>query len=316
MPSPDGPIAVTGAAGYLGGRVVAALGTSARALLRAPVQWLPPHLQVTCDLLGPADDIARSLEGASMAIHLAGHNEVVAAEDPERALTETVAMADSLRSAAVAVGIRRIVYVSTIHVYGDQLRPGAVAHEDLEVSPTSAYARARAACEDVLRADAGVEAVVLRLSNAVGAPADPTVDRWTLVAGDLCRQAVLDRTMVLRSTGQQWRDFIVLEDACRLALATLEDRVAPGTYNLASGRPATVRSLAELIQDRVERMCGWRPGLEGPAPVGEPDEPYVIGTDGLGSLGLRAELPLEEGVDEIIDHCIKHEAALRDGAGR
>jgi len=316
MPSPDGPIAVSGAAGYLGGRVVAALGTSARALLRTPVPWLPAHLQVTCDLLRPADDIARSLEGASTAIHLAGHNEVVAAEDPERALTETVAMADSLRSAAVAVGIRRIVYVSTVHVYGDQLRPGALVHEGLEARPTSAYARARATCEDVLRADAAVECVVLRLSNAVGAPADPSVDRWTLVASDLCRQAVLDRTMVLRSTGQQWRDFIVLEDACRLVLATLQDRVAPGTYNLASGRPATVRSLAELIQDRVERMCGWRPGLEGPAPVGEPDEPYVIGTDGLGSLGLRAELPLEEGVDEIIDHCIKHEAALRGGAGR
>jgi UDP-glucose 4-epimerase len=316
MPSPDGPIAVTGAAGYLGGRVVAALGASARALVRAPVPWLPAQNQVTCDLLGSASDLARALEGASMAVHLAGHNEVVAAQDPERAVTETVAMADSLRAAADAAGIRRIIYVSTVHVYGAQLRPGALVHEGLDASPTSAYASARAACEDVLRGDATVESVVLRLSNAVGAPADPSVDRWTLVAGDLCRQAVLDRTMVLRSTGQQWRDFIVLEDACRLVLATLQDRVPPGTYNLASGQPATVRSLAELVQDRVEGMCGWRPDLEGPTPVGEPDDPYVIGIDALGSLGLRAELPLEEGVDEIIDHCIKHEAALRAGIVR
>lgn len=316
MTPPDGPIAVTGAGGYLGGRVVTALGASARALVRAPVPWLPEHLQVTCDLLGSADDVARSLDGASVAVHLAGHNEVVAAQDPGRAVTETVAMAESLRAAAAAAGIRRIVYVSTIHVYGDQLQPGAVVHEDLDATPTSAYARARARCEEVLLGEADVEPVVLRLSNAVGAPADPSVDRWTLVASDLCRQAVLDRAMVLRSTGQQCRDFIVLEDACRIVLGTVEDEIPTGTYNLASGHPATVRSLAELIQDRVERICGWRPTLDGPAPVGDPDEPYVIGTEGLARLGLRAELPLEEGVDEIIDHCIKHEAALRSGAGR
>lgn len=316
MPSPDGAVAVTGAAGYLGGRVVAALGSAARALVRAPVPWLSERRQVPCDLLAAPGTVTAALEGAQAVIHLAGHNEVVAGQDPDRAVAETVAMAESVLAAAEAAGVARVVYVSTIHVYGEQLRPGARLDEHLAVAPVSAYARARATCEDVVRSSAAVDGVVLRLSNAVGAPADPSVDRWTLVASDLCRSAVLDRTMTLRSSGQQCRDFIVLDDACRLTLATLDEGVPAGTYNLASGRPATVRSLAELVQDRVEALCGWRPRLDAPTPVGQADEPYVIGTDGLGRFGLTARLPLEEGVDEIIDHCKKHEGALRSGATR
>ncbi len=35
--------------------------------------------------------------------------------------------------------------------------------------------------------------IVLRLSNALGAPADPGVNAWTLIANDLCRQAAQQR---------------------------------------------------------------------------------------------------------------------------
>ena len=309
--SADAQVAVTGAAGYVGGRVATALGEAARAMVRSQVPWLPPRQQVECDLLGPVAPIASALAGASAVVHLAGHNEVITAADPDRAVDETVAMAEAVRAAARAAGVRRVVYVSSVHVYGEHMAPGALLHEDLGPAPTSAYARARHRCEELLVADGALEVVVLRLTNAVGAPADPTIDRWTLVASDLCRAAVLDRTMVLRSTGQQWRDFIALEDACRLLLGTLTDEVPPGTYNLASGRPSTVRSLAELIQDRVELACGWRPALEGPVPTGEPDEPYTVSTERLATFGLQAELPLEDAVDDLVDHCIKHEAVLR-----
>jgi UDP-glucose 4-epimerase len=167
----------------------------------------------------------------------------------------------------------------------------------------------------VLAATDQVEAVVLRLTNAVGAPADPRVDRWTLVANDLCRHAVLDRTMVLHSSGLQWRDFIPLDDACRLVVAALdEERVPAGTYNLASGTSSTIRALAGVVQARVHRACGWIPELVAPAATGAPEEPYVVDVSALGDLGLRAERSLEEAVDEIVEHCVEHEASLR-GAG-
>lgn len=320
MPGADQPepIVVTGAAGYLGGRIVSALGEAARAVVRAPVAWLPERVQTRCDLLGPADDVARALSGASAVIHLAGHNEVVAAADPGRAGRETLAMAESVSRAARSCGIPRLVYVSTVHVYGTALQPGAEIDETVTPDPTSPYAQARLECEQLLDASDDLEVVVLRLTNAVGAPADPTVDRWTLVASDLGRQAVLDRTMVLRSDGLQWRDFIALDDASRLTVGALDPaRVGPGTYNLGSGVPTTVRHLAEVVQQRVERTCGFRPELVAPEATRRPDAPYQVVVDKLGGCGLRAELSLEDGVDEIVDHCTKHEAALRQrGAQR
>lgn len=311
MPPADGPVAITGASGYLGGRIAAALGDRSRALVRAPVGWLPERTQVVCDLLGGPDQVAEALTGASAVVHLAGHNEVIAASDPERALQETVAMAAAVRDAARAVGVPRVVYVSTVHVYGELLAPGNHLVESLPAKPVSAYAEARWRCEELLQEDDDLDVVVLRLSNAVGAPADPTVDRWTLVASDLCRAAVLTGRMVLRSSGQQWRDFIALEDAARLVIGSVEAAVAPGTYNLASGRSSTVRSLAELVQDRIEIRTGRRPELEAPPLSPHQDPSYTIDVGALAATGLRATLSLTEAVDELVDHCLKHEPVLR-----
>ena len=310
--STDPLVVVTGAGGYLGGRITSALGDRARALVRTRVSWLPQATQTECDLLGPVPDTVESLAGADVVIHLAGHNEVVTNRNPDGAAEETVAMTRNLVAAADRAGVGRILYVSTIHVYGDNLRPGRHVRETEPTSPNSAYSRARHDCEQVLL-QAKVDCVVLRLSNAVGAPVDPSVDRWTLVASDLCRSAVLDRTMVLRSSGGQSRDFITLHDASRIIATVAErSRVAHGIYNLASGRSETIRFLAERIQARVEHTCGWRPELRAPDMASEPELAYELSTDRLAEAGLRAEQEIDAGIDELIEHCRKYESVLRE----
>jgi UDP-glucose 4-epimerase len=298
-------LAVTGAGGFLGSRLVAALaGESAavRALVRTPLPWLPTEDQRPIELLDPAAEVAAAFEGVDAVVHLAGHNEVIAASDPDRALAETALAGRHVVEAARAAGVGRIVYVSTIHVYGDQLAPGATVDEAVPPAPHGAYAVARLAVEHLV-AD-GPDPVVLRLSNAVGAPAHPDVDRWTLVAADLCRAGVTTGQLVLRSTGQQWRDFIGLADVVRaIGASTDPARVPSGTYNLVSGRSTTVRALAEIVQDRVEAATGIRPPLVAPEPTEPGPEAYHLSPDRLAALGLRAEQPLAESVDEIVELC-------------
>lgn len=269
MSTADGPIIVTGAGGYLGGRIITALGDRARGIVRQQVPWIPADRQHAVDLLQPDGALDGAFADATAVIHLAGHNEVLARTEPERALAETVAATQSVVDAARARGVRRIVYVSTIHVYGSRLVPGAFIDEMMMPDPHSAYAEARAACEQLL-VDADIEAVILRLSNAVGAPADPAVDRWTLVASELCLGAVLDRTMTLRSPGLQTRDFITVSDATRIIVAAADGAVPAGIYNLASGHSVSIRQLADLVGDRVEELCGYRPALDAPPADGPP----------------------------------------------
>src|SRR5204862_996025 len=136
---------------------------------------------------------ARAVQGVDAVVHLAGRNEVAAAADPDDAITEAATSAQRVAEAVAAAGCARVVFVSTVHVYGVRLAPGATVDEDVAPEPRHPYAIARLTAEHVLARAAATGDFALttfRLTNAVGAPADPSVERWTLVANDLCRQAV------------------------------------------------------------------------------------------------------------------------------
>lgn len=215
----------------------------------------------------------------------------------------------------MAAGVKRFVYMSTMHVYGTRIAEDAVLTEDLRPEPRALYAIARLASEHVASglSAGGMEVVVLRLTNSLGAPAHPSVDRWTLVSNDLCRQGVLTERLELRSSGVQWRDFVALADVHAVVAAACRfDTVAlpAGTYNLGSGNPMTVRALAGLVQDAFERHTGGRPDLVAPAPEGPRPRPYHVSVDRLAAHGLRTGTPVEQAVDETVRFCIEHKEAL------
>jgi UDP-glucose 4-epimerase len=307
-PALSDPVVVTGAGGYLGGRVVehlVASGTSTRALTRCPAPWLAtPTTEV--DLAADIDALVPTLEGAAAVVHLAGTNEAQARDDPERALTSTILAARRVADACLAAGVKRVVYVSTVHVYGAALMPGSTITEATVPEPRAGYAIARLAAEHVL-AGAGIDTVVLRLTNGVGAPTAPQVDRWSLVVNDLCRQAVATGELRLHTDGLQHRDFVALADVCRVVAAAADPaRVPAGTYNLGSGRPRTVRAVAEAVQRAVERTTGTRPPLHAPVPGRAPSASFTVDAGRLAALGLRAEIPLDAAIDETVRFCIEH----------
>jgi UDP-glucose 4-epimerase len=205
--------------------------------------------------------------------------------------------------------------MSTMHVYGERVAEGATLTEDLRPEPRAPYAIARLASEHLVTALAsdGVEVVVFRLTNSLGAPAHPAVDRWTLVANDLCRQGVLDGRLVLRSSGVQWRDFVALSDVRAIVAAAtrVDDPGLPaGTYNLGSGSAMTIRELASLVQDAFEKCTGERPELQAPDPDGPGPQPYQVSVERAAAYGQRAGTPVADAVEETVRFCIEHKEAL------
>lgn len=240
-------------------------------------------------------------------MHLAGEDELVAAREPERALADTVRAAQRLAAACRRAGVPRIVYLSTVHVYGARMVPGAVLDEALRCEPRSAYAIARLACEHALAAALapGTELVVLRLTNSVGAPADVSVDRWSLVANDLARAGARHGRLVLHSDGTQWRDFVALAEVCAvIAAACRPEPLAAGTYNLGSGRPRTVRELAGLVQDAFVTAGAPRPPLDAPHPAPDPPGPYRVAIDRLAAAGLAPPDTVPAAIRETVDFCL------------
>lgn len=308
---------MTGARGYVGSRLVAKLTESpsvlVRALVRERVHYLPKGTQIVVDLTGDSTKGAAAFDGVDVVVHLAGANEVLANDQPERALTETILATQRVAQWAAAAGARRIVYLSTVHVYGGAMTEEAQLSEETVPSPRSIYAIARLASEYLVSSasSAHMSAVVLRLTNSIGAPTDVAVNRWSLVANDLCRQGALDERLELRSHGVQWRDFVALSDVTDiLSAATQPDFAPPGTYNLGSGQPRTVRSLAEMVQDVFEELTGRRPELRAPAPPKLRPAPYQVRVDRLAGYGWLPQTPIRSAVLETARFCLDHRETL------
>lgn len=311
-------VLITGAGGYIGGRLVGTFsqsGWEVGAVVRDPAPRLG-IAQTVCNIDEVSPDVlAAAADGAETVVHLAGEDEVLATREPAKALAATVVASEHVAEACAAAGVRRLVYMSTVHVYGARTVPGATLTEDMRVEPRSAYAIARLASEHVAAALAGsaYEVVVLRLTNAVGAPDDPSVNRWTLVANDLCRQGVLEGRLELRSSGMQWRDFVPLSAVCDGIVAAsraVDPVLPPGTYNLGSGRPMTVRALAEMIQDEFGRQTGRRPELRAPAPEAEPPGSHRVSVELAARYGLRFDSPLADAVADTVRFCLDHREEL------
>ncbi|HEX2779504.1 MAG TPA: SDR family oxidoreductase [Gemmatimonadaceae bacterium] len=314
-------VLVTGAGGYLGGRLVQHLerggSFAVRRGSRQPRAGEPGSVAI--GELRDGRQLEEACRGAGAVVHLAALNEIDSARDPALATEINVEGTRRLVAAAARAGVGRFVYLSTAHVYGAPLA-GRI-DEDTPTHPAHPYATTHRVAEDVVFAARDrVEAVVLRLSNAIGAPTRPDVDRWTLVVNDLCRQAATTGKLTLRSSGLARRDFIAMSDACAAIehFLLLERAALPdGPVNLGGGKSLRVIDIVELVADRAAVILGERPAIVRPEPApGElhPDLDYRI--DLLVSTGFALHGDLAAEIDDTLRLCAAAfgRKRVRDGA--
>ena len=303
-------VLVTGARGYLGGRLVQHLEAHGGFAVRRGSRRAHGDDGAVVAMGELRDDalLESACRGVQAVVHLAALNEIDSARDPDRAMEVNVEGTRRLVAAAARTGVERFVYLSTAHVYGAPLA-GRI-DEDTPTSPAHPYATTHRLAEDVVLAARGrMDPVVLRLSNAIGAPTRADVDRWTLLVNDLCRQAVATGALTLRSSGLARRDFIAMFDACAAIAHFLElDRSAlpDGPVNLGGGKSMRVIDMVNLVADRAAALLGARPTIVRPDPVpGEahPDLDYRI--DLLLSTGFALRGDLSREIDDTLRLCVQ-----------
>jgi UDP-glucose 4-epimerase len=156
-----------------------------------------------------------------------------------------------------------------------------------------------------------LEAAVVRLSNAYGAPAHIEADCWTLLVNDLCRQAVVSGRMVLRSSGAQHRDFIAMSDACDALRHLLEippSLLGDGLFNAGGNWSPSVLQMTGLLARRFETITGTQPSIsrepDGPA---DDAEPLCYDVSKLAASGFRPggdDRRIEE-LDALVRYCAR-----------
>lgn len=264
-------VLITGGMGYVGARVAQELSgrgdldivLGSRNTQNSPI-WLPHATIVGMDWFSQ-QSLSDACLGVDVILHLAAMNEIDCAHDPVGALEANGIYSVRLLEAAKLQKVSRFVYLSTAHVYGMPLA-GRI-DETVLPRPRHPYATSHRAAEDAVLAahdDGKITGLVLRLSNGFGAPAHPDVNRWTLLVNDLCRQAVLERSLTLRSAGLQRRDFVTLYDVGRAfshVMDLTKEQVGNGVFNIGGAWAPRVIDIVELIQARCSTILGFTPNI-------------------------------------------------------
>ena len=304
-------ILVTGGFGYVGGRSLRVLRDDPALRLTVATRravTAPEGLEVRRVNWREAGEVAALCQGIDTVIHLTTMAEPGCDKDPEGALLDNGLATLRLLEAAVAGGVRRFVYVSTSKVFGAGLA-GRIDEASVP-RPLNHYAITHRLAEDYVlasHAKGRIEGAVLRLSNGMGAPADPGVDAWTLISNDLCRQAATKGTITLQSSGLAWRNFIAMADvvgALRHVLALPKERLQDGLFHV--GGPASLRilDLAHTIAARAQAVLGAAVTVTRPEPApGENHPPLDWRTDKLAATGWSPATGLETEIDATLGYC-------------
>jgi UDP-glucose 4-epimerase len=312
-------ILITGGLGYVGGRVAEGLSKDSDYKIfvtsRKPESadlpgWLSKDQCIRLDILND-DEIKNACKNIDIIIHFAALNEIDSANDPERALLINGLGTLKLVKSAKMAGVKRFIYFSTAHVYCSPLE-GTISETTLP-RPVHPYAISHRTAEDFVLAmnfQKEMQGIVLRLSNSIGAPINAQVNRWSLVGNDLCRQAITNHKMHLKTSGIQKRDFITLPDVARAVyhIIKLPDiSINNGIFNLGGENPLTIYELALKIQKRCELIYGFSPSILTPKSInGEKSKPLNYSIEKLKSTGFLLEGNLDQEIDDTLRFCKKH----------
>ena len=309
-----GAVLVTGATGYVGGRIVTYLMQCGFEVVLATRRKEDSLEQLSNALVRridwtSADSLQNVCADIETVVHLAAMNEIESANNTVAALDVNTKASMMLLEASINTGVKRFIYFSTAHVYGVHMH--GVIDERVLPRPLHPYAITHKFSEDFVLAahDLGrIQGVVLRLSNAFGVPANHYMDRWTLLVNDLCRQAVSTGVLRLKSDGKQWRDFITLTDVARATHHLLPcnlEQVEDGLFNLGGHMPMTVYAMASRVAMRwqlltgrlIDIVCGQAAGNDFPA--------LDYRCDKLLATGFSLTSPIDEEIDNTLRFCIQ-----------
>jgi len=158
----------------------------------------------------------------------------------------TVSLMEAMRD----VGVRRVVFISSGTVYGDQAKQPL--NENAQPYPHSPYAVSKLAAEYYVRTIGdlwGIETVSLRVFNAYG-PGQHLPPSHPPVIPNFLRQAVRGGTLVMHGDGSQTRDYIFVDDVVNTMIAAA---TAPSidnlVINIGSGRETSINELVQLVME-------------------------------------------------------------------
>lgn len=257
-------VLVTGATGAVGPRVVASLveagcGVRTLSLDPPPPGFWPEEVETEFGDITDPPAVGLAMRGIDAVVHLAALLHVVNPPASLRPEYERINVGGTAAvvEAALRAGVGRVVFFSTIAVYGDSA--GAILTEDSPARAESFYAQTKLAAEGIVlaakRADGRPLGTVLRLGAVYGGRIKGNYRRLLI--------ALARGRFVPIGPGTNRRTLLYDKDAGRAAaLAALHPEAAGRMFNVTDGG---IHTMTEIIHVLCEALGRRPPRLTLPA---------------------------------------------------
>jgi UDP-glucose 4-epimerase len=293
-------VLVTGGSGFIGSHVVDRLLAHGHEPvnfdLTASLYRAPGELKSVLGDIADRDTAWRAARGVDAVIHLAAVadvNDVIA--DPLRADRINVHGTQMILEAARHAEIPRVVYGSTVWVYGNAPVDGPVDEESPLASPPHLYTATKLAGELYCRSYTqmyGIEHTILRF----GIPYGPRA-RTAAVVPSFVGRAQEGKALSIAGDGRQTRQFVYVEDLADGIVAGLQDGARNRTYNLVGEEETSVRQIADTIRELVAEV----PIVHGPERPVDVHLARISGERAAAELGWRTQTAFADGVMRYLD---------------
>ncbi len=285
---------VTGGAGFIGTRIVAALvaagchTTVLDDLSSGSPANIPPGVDLIKEDVADARAVGLIEESApQLVVHAAAQVSVPESmEDPERDRVVNLGGTRNVLEAARRAGTRRVVFLSS----GGAIYASADGATEVTLpAPQSYYGIHKLAAEGYV-ALSGIPYANLRLANVYGPGQRPGLEGAVVAVFAQRLQAGLP--IVIHGSGQQSRDFVHVDDVVSAVLMAAAAK-ANGTWNVATGTGTTIRELLRLAEDVFGRATQVAHG----APrAGDVDVSRLAASKIASDLGWKARYTVADGL--------------------
>jgi UDP-glucose 4-epimerase len=226
-------------------------------------------------------------------VHLAAQAGVILSiENPGEDADINIMGTLNLLESAVKHNIGKFIFASSAAPLGEQEPPLDEAKVPLPLSPYGASKLAAEAYCSAFHGSFGLPTVVLRFSNVYG----PHSYHKGSVIAHFIKRILTGEHLVIYGDGEQTRDFLYVEDICRIIHKILEDKSGKTSgeiFQLGTGTETSVNDLVTHLNKLVPTSVETRYEAER---KGEIKRNYASPQKLFKTLGIKAETGLETGI--------------------
>lgn len=290
-------VLIVGGGGYVGTKLSGCLAAKNYTVTVFDTFWFgdfvqrSPNLNVVKGDVRDEQAVRAVMAGKDAVVLLAClSNDPMSDIDPELTRDINLKALQKVVAIAKASGVKRLVYASSMSVYGVQDVPKVT--EDVPLRPITLYSKYKVEMEEVVRHAADDNFAVVNVRSSTVCGYSPRMRLDLLV--NLFVWLAMKNGVIFLEGGDQIRPLIHIDDLVDfyvLMLTADRDKIHDDVYNISSGN-YTVKEVAEMVRRHVPCELKQAKVVDGRSYPGNADK-------ALEKLGFKTKRTVEQALVEV-----------------